>query len=63
LRAAPAGPARAFTVDSAVDPGVGACTASECTLRENIVAVNATADADGIFSNSAPLADAAAASG
>lgn len=35
-------------VNSQLDPGTGGCTAGECTLREAIVAANATAAADTI---------------
>src|SRR5215207_4971717 len=37
-----------FTVNSTVDPGTGGCDATECTLREAIIAANSTPGADTI---------------
>ncbi len=36
----------AFTVNSTADPGFGACDATECTLREAIIAANQTPNVD-----------------
>src|ERR1051325_10063556 len=45
-----------FTVNSTADPGVGACDAAECTLREALLAANAAGGADNIkFNIPAPV--------
>ena len=52
LLATPAGAATTFHVNSVDDPGTGGCDATECTLREAIVAANVDATADTIdFTN------------
>jgi CSLREA domain-containing protein len=48
LTPTPPASAATYTVNSLNDPGSGVCNATECTLREAIIAANATAEADTI---------------